>query len=103
MNPYRGEVSLIIDGHLHLMRLSLGSLAALETQMNEDSLTSMVERFENGEFKTHDLITLLTAGLRGGGWDGNGDDLLNGEIEGGPLAAARAAGSLLSVTFGSPT
>ncbi len=103
MNPYRGEVSLTIDGHVHLMRLSLGSLAALETQMNEDSLTSMVERFENGEFKTHDLITLLTAGLRGGGWDGNADDLLNGEIEGGPLAAARAAGALLSVTFGSPT
>ena len=84
------------------MRLSLGSLAALEAKMNEDSLMSLVVRFEKGEFKTMDLITLLTAGLNGAGWQGDADDLLAAEIDGGPLGAARAAGALLSVTFGAP-
>lgn len=101
-NPYRGEVALVVNGEQHVMRLSLGSLATLEAQMNEDSLMSLVERFEAGNFKTMDLITLLCTGLKGGGWNGTVDDLLGAEIEGGPLGAARAAGALLSVTFGAP-
>jgi len=102
VNPYHGEVALTLDGEEHPMRLSLGSLAALEASMGDDSLLSMVERFESGQFKTADLCQLLLAGLQGAGWQGDESDLLKARIEGGPVGAARAAGQLLSVTFGMP-
>ena len=101
-NPYRGEVTLTLNGLPQIMRLSLGTLANLEAQMNSDSLMSLVERFENGTFKTSDLIMLLFAGLQGGGWDGCVDDLSDARIEGGIIEAAKLAGQLLRVTFGSP-
>ena len=47
-NPYFGEVALTFDGKTLPMRLSLGALAELESEMKEDSLLSLVQRFENG-------------------------------------------------------
>ncbi|GLQ34057.1 hypothetical protein GCM10007939_03400 [Amylibacter marinus] len=102
VNPYRGECALTLNGVSHPMRLSLGSLAELECAMKDDSLLSMVQRFETGKFKTQDLIQLLSAGLRGAGWQGSEADLLKAEVEGGPLGAAKAAGLLLKITFGLP-
>lgn len=102
VNPYHGEVALTVDDQELTMRLSLGSLASLEAAMDEDSLLSLVERFETGQFKTRDLTMLLVAGLNGGGWQGSESELLAAHIKGGPLAAAKAAGQLLSVTFGMP-
>jgi hypothetical protein len=101
-NPYRGEVSLTLNGQAHAMRLSLGALASMEAQMEADSLMALVERFESGAFKTVDLTVLLFAGLQGAGWDGCHDDLCNAQIEGGIVQAAKLAGQLLRITFGSP-
>jgi len=44
-------------------------------------------------------MQLIVAGLRGGGWQGSSSDLLSVEIEGGPMAAARAAALLLARAF----
>lgn len=99
-NPYHGEVALGLNGKSEKMRLSLGTLAALEAEMQADSLMSLVERFENGTFKTADLILLLFAGLQGAGWAGSVDDLTSARIEGGIVEAAKLAGQLLRVTFG---
>lgn len=96
-NPYRGEVELTLNGEQRVMRLSLGALAALEEELNCGSLVALVERFENGDFKTIDLISLIAAGL-----GVSKAEILDGEIEGGPLAAAKAAGELLKVTFSLP-
>jgi hypothetical protein len=100
-NPYQGEVTINLNGQPQKMRLNLGVLAALESEMKADSLMLLVERFENCSFKTADLINLLFAGLQGGGWDGCVDDLSNAQIKGGIVEAAKLAGVLLRVTFGS--
>lgn len=101
-NPYRGEVSLTVDGVKRVMRLSLGALAGLEARLGADGLLPLIERFERGAFKTDDLIALLRAGLSGGGWECSEAELRRAEIEGGAMEAARAAGMLLRLTFTLP-
>lgn len=101
-NPWRGEVELVIDGERHRMRLTLGALAELEAGLDSGSLVALVERFEGGAFSTRDVLALIVAGLRGGGWAGRAQDLLSAEIEGGPVAAARAAAELLARAFTLP-
>lgn len=101
-NPYRGEVLLMVDGELRVMRLTLGALAELESRLGCESLLEMISRFETGGFRVTDLVSLLTAGLNGGGWRVSEADLLRSQIEGGPLAAAQAAARLLKITFTLP-
>ncbi|WP_294623993.1 gene transfer agent family protein [uncultured Roseovarius sp.] len=101
-NPYAGEVALVIDGQRHVMKLTLGALAELEAGLEGDSLLGMVERFESGAFSSRDVLRLIVAGLRGGGWRGQAADLLSAEIEGGAMGAARAAAELLARAFMAP-
>lgn len=101
-NPWAGEVELIVDGERHVLKLTLGALADLESTLGADSLVALVERFERAEFSTRDVLALVTAGLRGGGWSGHTEDLLVAEIEGGPLNAARVAAELLTRAFTLP-
>lgn len=90
---------MTIDGEAHVMKLTLGALAELEAQLETGSITDLVERFEAGQFRSADLLALIVAGLRGGGWQGRAGDLLSAEIEGGLPGAARAAGQLLARAF----
>lgn len=102
-NPWAGEVALIIDGERHVLKLTLGALAELEAGLGSDTLVELVERFESGAFSSRDVLALIVAGLRGGGWRGAAADLVAAEIEGGPVAAARAAAQLLAWAFAPPT
>lgn len=99
-NPWRGELSLRIDGQVHDLRLTLGALAELEETLGEDDLPALIARFEGGTFRAADILHLLHAGLRGGGWTGRAEDLLSAEIEGGLAGAAAAAARLLALSFG---
>lgn len=101
-NPWRGEVRLVLDGKAHEMRLTLGALAELEAGLQSGTLVELVERFEAGRYSTRDVLALIVAGLRGGGWQGRAEDLLHADIEGGPVAAARAAAALLVRAFTLP-
>ncbi|MBE3639735.1 gene transfer agent family protein [Mangrovicoccus algicola] len=101
-NPYSGEVRLVLDGRPHVLKLTLGALAELEASLGTDSLPAMVERFETAAYSGRDVLALIVAGLRGGGWRGEAGDLLSVEIEGGPVAAARAAALLLARAFAVP-
>ncbi|MEX1233587.1 MAG: gene transfer agent family protein [Roseovarius sp.] len=101
-NPWAGEVALVIDGERRLLKLTLGALAELEAGLSAGSLVDLVERFEAGAFSTRDVLALIIAGLRGGGWQGGARDLISADIEGGPLAAARAAAELLARAFTLP-
>ncbi|WP_425101196.1 gene transfer agent family protein [Tropicibacter sp. S64] len=101
-NPWRGEVALVVDGERRVMRLTLGALAELEASLESGSLVDLVQRFEKGAFNTRDVLMLIVAGLRGGGWNGRASDLLQAEIEGGPMAAAKASAELLARAFMSP-
>jgi hypothetical protein len=101
-NPWRGEVELIVDGIRRRARLTLGALAELEGELQTESLIALVERFEGGRCSARDILALLAAGLRGGGWDISATELGATEIEGGPIGAARAAAALLSAAFALP-
>ena len=89
----------MLDGEARAMRLTLGALAELEETLEADSLLALVERFESGAFSSADLIALLLAGLRGAGLLIDRQTLLAYEIEGGPLAAAKAGALLLKRAF----
>ncbi|MEM7718988.1 MAG: gene transfer agent family protein [Pseudomonadota bacterium] len=101
-NPWTGDVPVFLNEKRYVMRLTLGALAELEAGLEADSLVSMVERFEGGVFSTRDVLAVIVAGLRGGGWTGDMRDLLTAEIEGGPVEAARLAGQLLARAFAFP-
>lgn len=101
-NPYAGEVAIWLDGQRHVAKLTLGALAELETALEAGSLMDLVSRFEAGAFTTRDVLALVVAGLRGGGWQGTAKDLRTVEIGGGPLEAARAAAELLARAFALP-
>ena len=101
-NPWTGEVALTIDGKRQALKLTLGALAELEAELDSGTLIELIERFEGGAFSTRDVLALIVAGLRGGGWTGTADDLMTAEIAGGPVEAARVAGQLLSRAFAQP-
>jgi len=92
----------VIDGEPHVLKLTLGALAELEAELETGTLVELVERFETGRFATRDLMALIVAGLRGGGWSGSATELLSAEIEGGLAGAAAAAGALLARAFALP-
>ncbi|MBL4813794.1 MAG: gene transfer agent family protein [Rhodobacteraceae bacterium] len=102
-NPLAGEVALTINGERLVAKLTLGALAELEAELDKEaSLVELVARFETGAFRGRDVMALIVAGLRGGGWQGTAADLLTAEIEGGPVGAAKAAAALLARAFTVP-
>ena len=101
-NPWAGEVAVVLDGVPHVARLTLGALAELEAMLETGTMLDLVRRFEEGAFSTRDVLALLVAGLRGGGWAGTAADLRTVEIGGGPVAAARIAAELLARAFTVP-
>jgi len=101
-NPWAGEVALVIDGQAYVCKLTLGTLAELEAALRVDTLVELVKRFEAGGFSTRDVLALIVAGLRGGGWRGSARDLITADIEGGPVRAAEAAAELLARAFAAP-
>lgn len=101
-NPWAGEVEVVLDGERRVAKLTLGALAELEAELGGGTMLDLVRRFESGAFSTRDVLALVVAGLRGGGWDGRAEDLRTVEIGGGPVAAARIAAELLARAFTVP-
>lgn len=99
VNPYAGEVVVTLDGQPHVAKLTLGALAELEAQLGADSMIALVERFEGGRFGSRDVMAVLVAGLRGGGWHGDLDAFAAAELQGGPVTAAHLAAQLLARAF----
>lgn len=102
VNPWAGEVEVVLNGQALVAKLTLGALAELEEALDAGTLLDLVERFEQGRFSARDVLALLLAGLRGGGWAGTAEDLRHGDIEGGAFGAARVAAELLARAFGHP-
>jgi hypothetical protein len=101
-NPWAGEVAIVIDGTAQRAKLTLGALAELEADLGVNSLVALAERFETGQFSARDVLAVVVAGLRGGGWQGTADDLRGASIGGGTVGAARAAAELLARAFALP-
>ncbi len=98
-NPHAGEVAVLVNGVPRTAKLTLGALAELEAALGDDTLIALVGRFEAGDVSSRDVMALLVAGLRGGGWSVTAPDLLTAEIAGGPLGAVKAAAELLARAF----
>ncbi|MCB2134787.1 MAG: gene transfer agent family protein [Rhodobacteraceae bacterium] len=101
-NRWRGEVEIELDGTCHTGRLTLGALAELEEALGTGTLVELAERFDSGRFAVRDVMLLIVAGLRGGGWRGTAEDLRCVDIAGGPVGAARIAAELLARSFTVP-
>lgn len=101
-NPWTGEVALEIDGVTHVCKLTLGALAELEAALGEGSLLDLIRRFEGAAFSGADVMAVVVAGLRGGGWQGTASDLLTADVAGGPIGAAEIAATLLARAFATP-
>lgn len=101
-NPWAGEVALRLNGERHVAKLTLGALAELEARLEAESLADLVERFEGDRLRAGDVLALVVAGLRGGGWTGDAEDLVTAEIDGGVIEAARVAAQLLARAFRVP-
>ena len=101
-NPLAGEVEIVVDGVARRAKLTLGALAELEETLGSESLLDLVRRFEGGQVASRDVLALIVAGLRGGGWAVTRADLLSAEIAGGPVAAAQVAAQLLARAFTPP-
>ena len=102
VNPYAGEVAVSINGQVHVAKLTLGALAELESAVGAPSLVELAQRFESGAFSGRDVLALIVAGLRGGGWRGTAADLMTADVAGGPIGAARVAAELLARAFAPP-
>jgi len=98
-NPFAGEVTITLDGVPHRAKLTLGALAELEAALESGSLVDLISHFEAQHVTTRDVLALVVAGLRGGGWQGTAADLLQVEIGGGLLGAAQNAAQLLTRAF----
>ena len=101
-NPWAGEVALLLNGEPRVAKLTLGALAELEAGLGEQMLVDLVERFESQRFSTRDIMAVIVAGLRGGGWQGTAEELRNADIGGGPMQAVRVAAELLARAFTVP-
>jgi len=101
-NPWTGEAALWLDDQRHVAKLTLGALAELEETLHCGTLIDLVARFETGVFSTRDVLALIVAGLRGGGWQGSAAELRTVEIRGGAVEAARVAAVLLARAFAQP-
>ena len=86
-------------GMIRTGRTPIGALASLEQSLGEDTLVSLVERFETQRFSARDVIALLQAGLHGGGHAELAARIDAVEISGGPVAASQAAAQLLVRAF----
>ncbi len=95
-NLFTGEVILMIDGDEKCLRLTLGALASLEAQLGVSGIQELIERLGEGAFSAQDLIAILDAGLKGGG---HPTGIAQMQVEGGSVAAARAAMALILSAF----
>ena len=98
-NPHRGEVTAMIDGHAHTLRLTLGALAELEAALDVPDLIALAERFERGSLNSREAIAIIGAGLRGAGQDITDQDVAHMSPDGGIAALIKTAASLLTKAF----
>lgn len=95
MNSARGEAVFSIGGEDHALCLTLGALAEIETALGCADLGELEARLKR--LSAADLLTILTALLRGGGLTGDVQDIAVHKID--LSAAASAVGEAFSSAF----
>jgi len=99
-NKHRGEISARLDGRDYRLCLSLGALAELEAAFGEDDMIALACRFESGRLKAGDAISIIGAGLRGGGADISDEAVAAMRADDGAAGYMSIVVRLLEATFG---
>lgn len=99
-NRRRGEIVAELDGRSRRLCLTLGALAELEAGLGAEDLSALAARFSTGRLSARDLISLIGAGLRGGGEAVSDAEVAAMHCDGGAAGFARIAAELLVATFG---
>jgi hypothetical protein len=99
-NRHRGEIEAELDGTKHVLCLTLGALAELESAFGAEDLAALAARFGEGRLSARDAIRILGAGLRGAGAAIDDDQVAAMRAEGGAAGFARIVAELLGATFG---
>lgn len=100
VNRRRGEIVANLGGKDRCLCLTLGALAKLESAFAVGDLGALGERFSSGRLSARDLLTIIHAGLEGGGHTFTRDDVAEMQAEGGLAGYAAIVSELLAATFG---
>lgn len=100
INSKRGEIGAELGGKQRCLCLTLGALAHLEESFGASDINGLAERFSEGRLSASDLLSIIHAGLLGGGHNFSREEVADMQAEGGVAGYARIASELLSVTFG---
>lgn len=92
MNGARGEVTLEVGGEARVLCLTLGALAEMETALGCETLAELEARLKR--LSAGDLLIVLAALMRGGGWSGATGEIAAQQID--LAAAAKAVGEAFS-------
>jgi hypothetical protein len=99
-NLHRGEIEACLDGKQHKLCLTLGALAELESTFGESDMLALAERFSRGRISANDAISIIGAGLRGGGLDVPDSAVAAMKVAGGAAGFVAIVAQLLGATFG---
>lgn len=100
INRYRGEILAELGGKERCLCLTLGALAQLESCLGAGDLSGLSERFSSGKLSARDLLSIIHAGLIGGGHNFTRDEVAEMQAIGGLSGYAKIVSELLKVTFG---
>ncbi len=99
VNNIRGEIEAELDGKTFRLCLTLGALAELESRLGEDNILSLARRFERGSITASEAISIIGAGLRGGGNEVSDDIVAKFRVADGVAGYIDIVSRLLQATF----
>ena len=100
VNAHRGEISAELNNETWTLCLTLGALAELENAYGDEDLLALAERFEAGRISATDAIRVISAGLRGGGYDVGAGEVQGWTANGAAAGYIDIVVRLLQATFG---
>ena len=99
VNTIRGEISANLDGKSWVLCLTLGALTELESALEADNLGKLADKFSNGTLRSSDLLKIIAAGLKGGGYELSEQEVAEMRVEGGVSGYVDIAARLLQASF----
>ncbi len=99
-NRHRGEIVARLNGREWTLCLTLGALAELESAFEAQDLNALIKRFSSGVLSAREMLEIIAAGLRGGGYQLTKEEVEEMQADNGAVGFATIVSNLLSATFG---
>lgn len=101
VNRHRGEILAVLDGKDYTLCLTLGTLAELEMHFEAENLLNLAERICGTALSASDMLAIVCAGFKGGGYDFTEQEIGEMRTENSAAGYAEIVVDLLEATFGS--